>query len=106
MSTMHTFEGRPLTSIDSENVELPAVEAEKKPTTSPPANTTRLLELFKAALGDRVKEVRESKRLTDSPCCLVNADGNMSSQMQRLMKMANQEFIPASRILEINPSAP
>jgi len=106
MSTLHTYDGRPLTSIDSENVELPEVEDEKKPDDEPPVNTSRVLELFRAALGDRVKDVRESRRLTDSPCCLVNAEGGMSSQMQRLLKMANQEFVPASRILEINPSSP
>jgi molecular chaperone HtpG len=53
-----------------------------------------------------VKEVRESKRLTDSPCVLVNAEGGLSTQMQRILKMANREVPPAQRILEINPSAP
>ncbi len=67
---------------------------------------TRVLELFRTALGNRVSEVRESKRLTDSPCCLVNAEGGMSTQMQRLLKMANKDFTESARILEINPSAP
>jgi molecular chaperone HtpG len=53
-----------------------------------------------------VREVRESKRLTDSPCCLVNADGGLSTQMQRLLKMANKEFPESARILEVNPSSP
>ena len=66
----------------------------------------RVLELFQSALGSRVSEVRESKRLTDSPCCLVSAEGGMSSQMQRLLKMANKDFTENARILEINPSAP
>jgi molecular chaperone HtpG len=65
-----------------------------------------VLELFRAALGDRVQEVRESRRLTDSPCCLVNAEGGLSTQMQRLLKMANKDFGTAGRILEINPAAP
>ena len=65
-----------------------------------------MLDLFRAALGDRVKEVRQSKRLVDSPCCLVNADGGMSSQMQKLMRMANKDFPTTARIFEINPSAP
>ena len=51
-----------------------------------------MLDLFREAVGHRVREVRESKRLTDSPCCLVNAEGGFSTQMQRLMKMANKEF--------------
>jgi len=107
MSTLGTYGGKSLTSIDSADVEIPdAPEEEKKPEEEAPVGTSRVLDLFRASLGDRVKEVRESKRLTDSPCCLVNSDGGMSSQMQRLMKMANQEFLPTSRILEINPSAP
>ena len=65
-----------------------------------------MLDLFREALGDRVKEVRESKRLTDSPCCLVNADGGLSTQMQRLLKMANKDFPETARILEVNPSSP
>ena len=65
-----------------------------------------MLDLFREAVGNRVQEVRESKRLTDSPCCLVNAEGGFSTQMQRLMKMANKDFPETARILEINPSAP
>ena len=53
-----------------------------------------------------MSEVRESKRLTDSPCCLVNVEGGLSTQTQRLLKMANKEFTESARILEINPSAP
>ena len=53
-----------------------------------------------------MREVRESKRLTDSPCCLVNAEGGFSTQMQRLMKLANKDFPEPARILEINPSSP
>ena len=55
MSTLHTFDGRPLTSIDSENLELPEVEAEKKPDEDPPVGTTRVLELFarRSAIGSR-----------------------------------------------------
>jgi len=53
-----------------------------------------------------VREVRESKRLTDSPCCLVNSEGGFSTQMQRLMKLANKDFPEPARILEINPSSP
>ena len=49
--------------------------------------------------------MRESKRLTDSPCCLVNVEGGLSTQTQRLLKMANKEFTESARIIEINPSA-
>ena len=75
-------------------------EAESKAAES---GFSRVLDLFREALGDRVREVRESKRLTDSPCCLVNAEGGFSTQMQRLLKMANKDFPETARILEINP---
>lgn len=108
MSSLMEFEGHPLTSIDSADLDLPATEseAESKSDTSTSTGFSRVLELFRQALGDRVQEVRESKRLTDSPCCLVNAEGGMSVQMQRLLRMANKDFPESRRILEINPAAP
>jgi molecular chaperone HtpG len=113
LSTLDTFDGHKLVSIDAADVELPEEpksETPGEPTEGdrPPsaAEVARVLTLFKEALGDRVKDVRESKRLTDSPCCLVNAEGGLSVQMQRLLKIANKDFPTTARILEINPSAP
>jgi molecular chaperone HtpG len=107
MSALHTFDGKPLTSIDAAELELPETKVETAET--PEAASTgfsRVLELFRKALGDRVQEVRESKRLTDSPCCLVNPEGGISSQMQRLLKMTNRDFAETKRIFEVNPAAP
>jgi len=61
-----------------------------------------LLARIKDILGDKVTEVRESKRLTNSPSLLVNPDDAMSSQMQKLMRMTNQEVGNQKKILEIN----
>ena len=108
VSTLHEFNGHPLKSIDAADLELPeaAPEAESKPREESTGGNARVLELFRSALGDRVKDVRESKRLTDSPCTLVNADGGLSTQMQRLLKMANKDFPAASKIFEVNLAAP
>ncbi len=115
MNALGTFGGKPLTSIDSDDLELPdepieekAAETKEGESESKGAESgfSRVLQLFRDAIGTRVKEVRESKRLTDSPCCLVNADGSFSTQMQRLMKLANKDLPELSRILEINPSSP
>lgn len=113
MSSLGAHDDRPVVSIDAADVELPpapegtetesGAKAEEAPST---AGLSRVLTLFREALGDRVKDVRESKRLTDSPCCLVNADGGMSTQMHRLLKMANKDFPTSSRLLELNPGAP
>ncbi|WP_337872806.1 molecular chaperone HtpG, partial [Ignavibacterium sp.] len=63
-----------------------------------------LLDKMKKILGDRVKEVRESKRLKDSPSCLVNADDSISTTMRKILKMSTSELSLPNRevILEIN----
>ncbi len=105
MTSLHTFEGKALTSIDSSDLELPGGEAEKREEPATSGDFGRVLDLFREALGGRIESVRPSKRLTDSPCCLVNADGGLSLQMQRLLKQNNREFPASKRILEVNPEA-
>jgi molecular chaperone HtpG len=112
ITSLRIYQGKELTSIDSADLDLPevaqAAEGEPKAEESRAKESgyARVLDLFRAALGTRIKEVRESKRLIDSPCCLVNAEGGLSTQMQRMLKMANKEFPETARILEVNPSAP
>jgi molecular chaperone HtpG len=64
------------------------------------------LAAVKSALGDRVKDVRFTRRLIDSASCLVAAEGDPSSNMQRLMKMLDAGAEESPRILELNPSHP
>ena len=61
-----------------------------------------LLRRMKDILGDRVTEVKESKRLTDSPACLVRPDGTMTSSMQRLMQIMNKDTSIPKKVMEIN----
>jgi molecular chaperone HtpG len=65
-----------------------------------------LLGKMQQRLGDRVTEVRRSQRLSQSPACLVNPDGSMSSQMQKLIHMMQQDDSIPKQILEINPDHP
>lgn len=58
---------------------------------------------FKLALGDRIKDVRSSTRLTDSPVCLVADEGDMDMHLERLLKAHNQIDAASPRVLEINP---
>ena len=114
MNALGSYGGKTLTSIDSDDLELPesgkdeqaVVTGESEESKGAESGFSRVLDLFREAVGHRVREVRESKRLTDSPCCLVNAEGGFSTQMQRLMKLANKDFPEPARILEINPSSP
>jgi molecular chaperone HtpG len=115
LNALGSYEGKALTSIDSADLDLPPetpAEAEASKTDAASASESsrtgfgRVLDLFRAALAGKVQDVRESNRLTDSPCCLVNAEGGLSTQMQRLLKMANQEIPDSGKILEVNPKAP
>lgn len=61
-----------------------------------------LLSKMKDILGEKVKEVKVSERLDDSPACLVNTDNTMSASMQKIMNiMSNKEEIP-QKIMEVN----
>ncbi|MFA6809790.1 MAG: molecular chaperone HtpG [Desulfoplanes sp.] len=67
-----------------------------------------LLAKIKDVLGDKVTEVRLSTRLTTSPACLVSPDGNMSSQMQKIMRMVGGDkgtSVP-TKVMEINGDHP
>ena len=61
-----------------------------------------LLDALKSALEDRVKDVRLSSRLTDSPACLVGDAGDMTPQMEQIMKAMGQDVKPTRRVLELN----
>ncbi|GAB6039158.1 molecular chaperone HtpG [Fundidesulfovibrio butyratiphilus] len=94
--------------------ELDAFEdkPDEKRVDEPPLNTEQegelegLLKDIKAALGDKVTEVRRSKRLRQSPSCLVSADGEMSSQMQKIIRLMQKDASPPPKAMEINPDHP
>ena len=67
-----------------------------------------LLNSAKVVLGERVRDVRASKRLTESPSCLVDAAGGMSRNMERILRMAQPgtKLSASPRILELNPDHP
>jgi molecular chaperone HtpG len=74
---------------------------------SEPDNTEALkplLDKLKAILGDRVKDVRASVRLADSPSCIVSDEEEPSMQMQQMLRAMGQANIPSPKpTLEINP---
>ena len=65
-----------------------------------------LLGRIKASLGERVKDVRVTHRLTESPACLVADEHDMSGNLARLLKAAGQQGPAVKPILEINPKHP
>jgi molecular chaperone HtpG len=65
-----------------------------------------VLLVLRAKLQDEVKDVRLSGRLTESPACLVGEAGDLSPQMQELLRRAGQDVPKVKRVLELNPSHP
>lgn len=61
-----------------------------------------LLAKIKTILGDRVTEVKESKRLSDSPACVVSAEEGMSASMQKILRMTNKDISVQKKVFEIN----
>ncbi|MEQ9556417.1 MAG: molecular chaperone HtpG [Rhodospirillales bacterium] len=80
-------------------------DADKSKDDAPKPGMDQLIAAFKVALGDKVKDVRPSERLTDSVVCLVADDGDMDINLERLLKQHKQldGRNLAPRILEINP---
>lgn len=62
-----------------------------------------LIVAIKMELGGTVKDVRPSKRLTDSPVCLIADDGDMDVNLERLLKQHGQLADGQPRVLELNP---
>ena len=65
-----------------------------------------LLKRLADVLGDKVESVRKSKRLTDSPACLVLGDHDIGAQMRRIMELSGQKAPDAKPHLEVNPAHP
>ena len=64
----------------------------------------KLIKEMKNTLGEKVADIRLSKKLVDSACCLVASDTGMDVHMERMMMMQNKDFKGMPRVLELNPS--
>jgi molecular chaperone HtpG len=87
--------------VDLDKIAAAETQPQEKP--APPAKLASLIAIFKLALGDAVKDVRSSDRLTDSAVCLVADEGDMDMHFERLLKQHRQLDTTAKRILELNP---
>jgi molecular chaperone HtpG len=101
-----TYKEKPFKSATrgaADLVKIPLPEAPEEKAPEPPAKLASLIAIFKLALGDAVKDVRSSERLTDSAVCLVADEGDMDMHLERLLKQHRQLDTVSKRILEINP---
>jgi len=103
------FQGKTFRSVTRGGIDLDKIKAGEKASedTAEPAaeapGMDALIAYLKLALKDAVKDVRLSKRLTDSAVCLVADEGDMDMHLERLLKQHRQIDMETKRILEINP---
>ncbi len=99
------FDGKKLQSVAKGDLDLGALadEAEKQAQEKVSEEFKPLVEKIKTALGDKVKGVRVTHRLTDSPACLVVDENELSGNLERMLKAAGQKVNSSQPILEINP---
>ncbi len=102
------FEGKELVSVAKGGLDLGKLEdeAEKKEQEKEADDFKDLTGKIRASLGERVKEVRVTHRLTDSPACLVTGEHDLSGNLARMLKAAGQKAPVSQPILEINPKHP
>lgn len=99
------FDGKKLQSIAKGDLDLGKLEdeAEKEAKKQVEDAAKDLIEKVKSALGEQVKEVRVTHRLTDSPACLVAGENDLSGNLERMLKAAGQKTPESKPTLEINP---
>ncbi|MCL1037712.1 molecular chaperone HtpG [Shewanella submarina] len=102
------FKEKQLHSVTQGDLDLGELEddAEKQEQEKLAKESESLVERFKTALGEQVKEVKVTTRLTDTPACVVAGEGEMSSQMIKLMQAAGQQIPESKPVFEVNPNHP
>lgn len=101
------FEGKIFKSVTKGATKLDKIEGDQvddEEDISDESDLADLIAVMKVELGDAVKDVRPSKRLTSSPVCLVADEGDMDANLERLLKRHGQMVDGTTRILELNPT--
>jgi molecular chaperone HtpG len=105
------FDGKPFKSVMKGELDLGELnsgegDSPEKEKTGPDKDQEALIKNIRKALGERVKEVRITNRLTTSPACLVSETGDMGRHLQQILKASGQTLPEMKPVLEINPSHP
>ncbi len=108
MSSLFDYKEKKFESVTKGELDLGKLEdeAEKKEQEKTTEELKDILEKIKQTLGEQVKEVRVTHRLTNSPACLVKDEQDMSANLERILKQAGQNVPTSKPIFEINPDHP
>ena len=113
-SMFEGYEDKKFSSVTKGSAELEKIEGvknkdakdKKSEKKSKKTDVSLLIASIKLTLGEAVKDVKESIRLTDSACCLVADEGDMDMNLERILRQHQQVADAAPRVLEINPTHP
>ena len=105
------WQGKPFRAVTQGDVDLSKIQggaapAAEQPPAAPAGEMDSLIAAVKLALGEAVRDVRPSERLTGSPVCLVAEAGQMSIHLEKLLRAHRQMEQEFPRVLEINPRHP
>ncbi|GIU05815.1 chaperone protein HtpG [Shewanella sp. c952] len=102
------FDGKQMHSVTRGDLELGELEdaGEKEAQEKLETESEGLVKRVKDSLGDKVSEVKVTTRLTDTPACVVAGEGEMSTQMIKLMQAAGQAVPESKPTFELNPEHP
>ncbi len=107
---LREFEDYQLQNVAAPDLELPAAEGtpeeEPAPEALPKKDFKKLVKRFKNQLGERVTDVRATDRLSDSVARLVDPDGSLGQEMQRVYRLVDRDFEVPKKVLELNPNHP
>jgi len=108
MSSLPQYEEKNLVSVARGQLDLGEMEdeEEKKEQEKTQEEYKDFLKKVADSMGDDVKEVRMTHRLTDSPACLVTGEHDMSANLERLLQQAGQDVMGHKPIFELNPEHP
>ncbi|GHF10715.1 chaperone protein HtpG [Kordiimonas sediminis] len=109
LQVVQDFDGKPFKSITRGSSDLKDLDSDKKDAsddTVKEGDLTTLTTVMKEVLGDKVKDVRASDRLTETAACLVADDDAMDMHLERILKAHNQLDQIAAKVLEVNPDHP
>jgi molecular chaperone HtpG len=116
-SNLHEYAGKKLQSVTKGDIDLSEIQptkdkaVDKKDKKSEEDKSSKeelgsIIKKMQTVLADKVKEVRLSKRLTDSPTCLVTGENEMSMHLQHIMMASGQNTPRGKPTLEVNPKHP
>ncbi|HEX2827772.1 MAG TPA: molecular chaperone HtpG [Burkholderiales bacterium] len=108
LSFLTEFDGKQLQSVAKGGLDLGklADDDEKKEQEKDAGEYRDFVERIRKSLGEKVKDVRVTQRLTESPVCLVADEHDMGMHLERLLKAAGQNVPSVKPILEVNPHHP